>query len=150
MTVDVGSSSEISIHVRARGSEQGATIGWQRSSSGLVPVGALQERTVAKPAGGRLYLKRSVQSFDAGAGGPAPAGYNGEWPTSLPLPNGKLTLRLFVDQSSVEVFAGGGRVVLSAVMFPDSDNLEFQIASDSDTATLDALDLYELTGVRIH
>ena len=99
-----------------------------------------------------------MQSFDAGAGEPAPAGYNGEWPVafdgrttaSLPLPNGKLTLRLFVDQSSVEVFAGGGRVVLSAVMFPDSDNLEFQIASDSDTATLDALDLYELTGVRIH
>ena len=158
MTVDVGSSSKISIHVRARDSEQGATIGWQRSASGLVPVGALQERTVAKPAGGRLFLKRSVQSFDAGAGEPAPAGYNGEWPVafdgrttaSLPLTNGKHTLRLFVDQSSVEAFAGGGRVVLSAVMFPDSDNLEFQIASDSDTATLDALDLYELTGVRIH
>ena len=156
MTIDVGSSSAISIHVRALGSEQGATIGWRRSASGLAPVGALQERTVAKPMPGTLFLKRSAQSFDTG--GVVPNGYNGEWPvafdgrtrTSLPLPNGKLTLRLFVDQSSVEAFAGDGRVVLSAVMFPDSDSLELQIASDSDTAMLDALDLYELTGVRVN
>jgi sucrose-6-phosphate hydrolase SacC (GH32 family) len=156
MTLDVGSASAISVHVRARGSEQGATIGWRREASiGLPRGGDLRSvqpgSIVANSVDGTLFLRRSAQSFDAG--GSAPAGYNGEWPVafdgrtkaSLPLSNGKLTLRLLVDRSSVEAFAGDGRVVLSAVMFPDSDNLEFQIASGSGTATLEALDLYEIT-----
>ena len=156
MTLDVGSASSISIHVRARGSEQGATIGWRRESAmGLPRAGDMRSvqpgSIVANSVDGTLFLRRSAQSFDAG--GSAPAGYNGEWPVafdgrtkaSLPLSNGKLTLRLLVDRSSVEAFVGGGQVVLSAVMFPDSDNLEFQIASGSGTATLEALDLYEIT-----
>lgn len=160
MTLDIGSAPSISVHVRARGSEQGATIGWRRDAAigfprpddqRSVPSGNLTPSTVP----GSVFLKRSAQSFDAG--GSAPSGYNGEWPFAfdertravLPLPNGKLTLRLLVDQSSVEAFAGGGRVALSGVMFPDNDNLEFQIGSDGDVATLEALDLYELTSVQI-
>lgn len=154
MTLDVGSASTVSTHVRARGSEKGATIGWQRM--GLPLVGIQPGSIVAKPLAGRLFLKRSAQIFDTG--GSAPGGYNGEWPVAFDgrtvashtLPNGKLVLRLLVDQSSVEAFVGDGRVVLSAVIFPDSDNLEFQIESNSDTAMLDALDLYELTGVGVH
>ncbi len=156
MTIDVGSASSVSVHVRARGSEQGATIGWRRDAAiGFPRAGDLRSvqpgSIVANSVDGTLSLRRSAQSFDAG--GSAPAGYNGEWPVafdgrtkaSLPLPNGKLTLRLLVDRGSVEAFAGDGRVVLSAVMFPDSDNLEFQIASGSGMATLEALDLYEIT-----
>ncbi|HUG55414.1 MAG TPA: GH32 C-terminal domain-containing protein, partial [Vicinamibacteria bacterium] len=36
----------------------------------------------------------------------------------LPLEDGRLRLRVLVDASSVEVFGGGGRVVLTELVFP--------------------------------
>ena len=40
----------------------------------------------------------------------------------VPLTDGSLDLRIVVDGSSVEVFAGGGKAVLSAVVFPAADD----------------------------
>lgn len=47
----------------------------------------------------------------------------------LPLVNGELKLRVFVDRSSVEVFAGDGRVVLTALVFPDPGSTSWEFYS---------------------
>ncbi len=47
----------------------------------------------------------------------------------LPLANGELKLRIFVDRSSVEVFAGDGRVVFTALVFPNDANTAVEFYS---------------------
>lgn len=45
-------------------------------------------------------------------------GPGGERRAAVPLREGKLSLRIFVDKSSVEVFAGDGEVVMTARIYP--------------------------------
>jgi fructan beta-fructosidase len=46
------------------------------------------------------------------------------------LQNGKLQLRIFIDQSSIEVFTNDGEVVLSAVTFPSEKQLGIELFSN--------------------
>lgn len=52
------------------------------------------------------------------------------------LDGGVLRLRVIVDQCSVEVFAQGGRVVLSDLVFPLSGNLGAEVHAQGGTATV--------------
>jgi len=56
---------------------------------------------------------------------------------------GSLALRIFVDTCSVEVFAEGGRSVLSDLVFPDTTSTGIELLSDADTSVR-SLEIFRL------
>ncbi|MDR7158239.1 glycoside hydrolase family 32 protein [Arthrobacter sp. BE255] len=54
----------------------------------------------------------------------------------VPLEDGVLTVRVVVDQCSVEVFAQGGKVVLTDLIFPGPGNHGASVFAEGGTATL--------------
>ncbi|MET8546430.1 GH32 C-terminal domain-containing protein [Kitasatospora sp. NPDC004799] len=63
----------------------------------------------------------------------------------LPLdPQGRLDLRVLVDASSVEVYAGGGRLVLTDQVFPDPSDTGLALYADGGTARADSLTARQL------
>jgi sucrose-6-phosphate hydrolase SacC (GH32 family) len=56
---------------------------------------------------------------------------------------GSLALRIFVDTCSVEVFAEGGRTVLSDLVFPDTTSTGIELLSDADTSVR-SLEIFRL------
>ena len=67
-------------------------------------------------------------------------GFHGKFPSveSAPvaLEHGVLKLQIVVDHCSVEVFAQGGRVVLTDLIFPEAGNRENWLSSEGDAATI--------------
>jgi levanbiose-producing levanase len=57
----------------------------------------------------------------------------------LPLDNGLLRLDIIVDRGSVEVFANGGRTVLTDVVFPPADADRVSVFAERGTATFSGL-----------
>lgn len=53
-------------------------------------------------------------------------------------------LRLFVDRSSVEVFADDGKAVLTDLIFPDSDSMGLKIIGPAGDRIVRSLKIYEL------
>ncbi|MNE27356.1 Sucrose-6-phosphate hydrolase [compost metagenome] len=72
---------------------------------------------------GKLSLDRSRSGIGPG----------GVRQTSVPLVDGKLTLRIFVDKSSVEVFAGKGEVVMTARIYPNPDSTGIRLFSEGES-----------------
>lgn len=70
----------------------------------------------------------------------------GEREASLPLPNNILKLRIFVDKSSVEVFANDGQVVMSSRIYPDKGAHGIKFSS-SGVTKLNYLDFYKLKSI---
>ena len=103
--------------------------------------------------GNALYLDRRAPYI---AGSVAPAGFqkppDGDAfvaRTPLPLEHGtRLALRVIVDQSSVEVFGGDGRVAMSGIFFPDPADRGLAIATTGSGARILSLDVYELRDPR--
>jgi fructan beta-fructosidase len=58
--------------------------------------------------------------------------------------NGRLRLHIFVDHSSVEVFANDGQVTLSDSIFPSKESLGLELFSKYGATQLNALDFYDL------
>ncbi|MFC0216741.1 GH32 C-terminal domain-containing protein [Paenibacillus chartarius] len=52
----------------------------------------------------------------------------------LRLKEGKLKLRMFVDESSIEVFANDGEAVMSAIVFPDPTSSGLELTADAPEA----------------
>jgi len=107
------------------------SLGDARQVSVRVREGAGEATTVRYDADAeRLVLDRS----DAGAffheerfpGRSAP----------LSLSDGTLDLQLLVDRSSVEVFAAGGRVAMSNLVYPDPESVAVSLSADGGTAEL--------------
>lgn len=76
------------------------------------------------------------------------AGFIGQW-SSVPFAleatgtnHCLLKLRILVDRSSVEVFAGDGRVALSSLFFPNSSNRGFKLYATGGTAKIVSLVIY--------
>jgi len=59
--------------------------------------------------------------------------------------DGKICLRLFVDRSSVEVFANDGLVNMTERIFPAADSIGVEVFADGGEAMLNSLDIYELS-----
>ena len=57
--------------------------------------------------------------------------------------DGKLSLRIFVDHGSIEVFGENGRSVMTNLTFPESPYSTLTV-SGSGKATVDSLDIYEI------
>ena len=62
----------------------------------------------------------------------------------IKLKDGKLTLHLFVDTSSVEVFANGGSIALTDRIFPDPTSTGLKFFSEGGTAAITTIELYPL------
>jgi fructan beta-fructosidase len=58
--------------------------------------------------------------------------------------HGRIRLRVLVDWSSVEVFAGGGRRVITDQVFPSADSDGVELFADGGSATLDSLKVRHL------
>jgi len=58
--------------------------------------------------------------------------------------HGKVHLRILVDWSSVEVFADGGRRVITDQVFPSADSDGVELFADGGSATLDSLKIRQL------
>jgi sucrose-6-phosphate hydrolase SacC (GH32 family) len=61
--------------------------------------------------------------------------------------NKKIKLRIFVDQSSVEVFADGGKTVLTNLIFPAATDTKIELFSTNGTATVTALDAWQMGSI---
>ncbi|WP_339323322.1 glycoside hydrolase family 32 protein [Paenibacillus sp. FSL W8-0194] len=59
--------------------------------------------------------------------------------------SGQLALRIFVDRASVEVFANGGRVVMTDLIYPDHASTGISVAADDERLMIEALDIYDLS-----
>ena len=70
-------------------------------------------------------------------------GLVGEREVKTELVNNKLQLHVFVDKSSVEVFANNGDVTMSSRIFPDKNSLGIKFYSD-DTVKIEELEFYKI------
>ena len=61
--------------------------------------------------------------------------------------DGRVRLRIFVDQSSLEVFAQDGQVSLSALMFPSAESLGIATFSERGTTQLVRLEAWPLESI---
>jgi sucrose-6-phosphate hydrolase SacC (GH32 family) len=62
----------------------------------------------------------------------------------LPPLDGVVRLRLFVDRSSVELFANDGLVTITDQIFPSGDGLQIELFADGGDAAINQLDIYQL------
>ena len=58
--------------------------------------------------------------------------------------NGKITLRLFIDRSSIELFGNNGRFVMTNLVFPTSPYSTLAIQSKNGNAKLNDIKIYSL------
>ncbi|MNI94747.1 Levanase precursor [compost metagenome] len=56
-----------------------------------------------------------------------------------------LDLHIFVDRSSVEVFANHGQAVITDLIFPDGDSVGISLATDNERLLLASMSVYSLT-----
>ncbi len=70
----------------------------------------------------------------------------GEREASLPLVDNLLKLHIFVDKSSVEIFANDGQVVMSSRIYPDKNGNDVKFVSDGDVK-IKSLDFYKLKSI---
>lgn len=58
--------------------------------------------------------------------------------------NGKVTLRIFIDRSSIELFGNGGRFVMTNIVFPNEPYSTLSVSSAGGNARLNNLKIYSL------
>lgn len=108
----------------------------------LLQTGQGETRLGYEGAHARLYLDRSR----SGRADFHPK-FGGRHEAPLRLRDGRLRLHMFVDSSSVEVFANDGEVVLSALIFPSAGPRSLELFSKSGQPGLMELDLWELKSI---
>lgn len=64
---------------------------------------------------------------------------------TVALTDGRLVLRIVVDGSSVEIFAGDGRAVLSSLVFPEASDNKVELFAGGGKATAQDLSVTPLT-----
>ncbi|HEM7890775.1 MULTISPECIES: glycoside hydrolase family 32 protein [Burkholderia] len=70
--------------------------------------------------------------------------FSGEHIVDLPLEHGRLRLEIVVDRGSVEVFANGGRVALTDLIFPPPDADRVAVFAEHGRATFSGLTVTQL------
>lgn len=158
-------NSQIKIHLRAGNTKQGMVLAWRRTGS---DKGELSLTRSASEAGGATSELTQPESGFIGQWSSTsfplaaltierlmPSSKNAQLSRKLPISqvpvmvsgknNSLLKLRILVDRSSVEVFAGDGRVVLSSLFFPNSSDKEFKIYAKGGSAKILSLTVYPLS-----
>ncbi len=59
----------------------------------------------------------------------------------------ELTLDVFLDKSLLEVFANGGRVAMTRVVYAPADDLAVEVFSEQGTTYVDRIDVWEMKGI---
>jgi fructan beta-fructosidase len=62
-----------------------------------------------------------------------------------PLNAGKIVLRIFIDTSSIEVFANDGETVLTSLVFPATSDQVMKLATSNDALKIKDLTIWKLT-----
>ncbi|MCA0757119.1 GH32 C-terminal domain-containing protein [Paenibacillus sp. N4] len=75
------------------------------------------------------------------------AGFAEQMAAPLPLKDGKIKLRLFVDDSTLEVFAGEGEAVMTAILFPNPVSSGLELFAEGGKVTLDKGVYYPMRSV---
>jgi fructan beta-fructosidase len=70
--------------------------------------------------------------------------FAGKHESTLLVKDNKITLHVFVDQSSVEVFGNRGVTVLTDLIFPNPENKQIELYVKNGEARLNSLELYTL------
>jgi fructan beta-fructosidase len=70
--------------------------------------------------------------------------FPGKHSALLPLEDGVLRLQIFVDTCSVEVFGNAGQVVISDLIFPNTDDTGLEVYAVGGNVELISLDIWEL------
>jgi sucrose-6-phosphate hydrolase SacC (GH32 family) len=82
---------------------------------------------------------------------PENAGFSGKFRKYATAPleprDGTVRLQIFVDQSSVEVFANDGERTLTALMFPDPDSTGIELFSENGSTIVNNLRAWELRSI---
>jgi fructan beta-fructosidase len=73
--------------------------------------------------------------------------FSGVHAAPLPLDNGKVELHVFIDWSSVEVFAHDGVVTISDKIFPQPDSEGVEVFVEGGSATFDRIDAWALRSI---
>ena len=73
--------------------------------------------------------------------------FRGRHTAPLPVENGRVTLHVFVDWSSVEVFAADGEVVITDQIFPAPESDGVALYARGGTAHLVSLDAWPLDSI---
>ena len=70
--------------------------------------------------------------------------FAGRHSARLPVPDGLVRLRILVDRSVVEVFAGGGRVAITDRVFPDASSTGLSLYAKGGSAHIVSLDAWQV------
>jgi len=106
---------------------------------GNAPIGNAQETRIGyEPAASRLFVERARSGQI-----PAPI-FAQRRSAPVALAQGRIHLHVFVDASSVEVFADEGEVVLTSQVFPDPHSNGIEIYAEGGRARLQNLQLWTL------
>ncbi len=106
--------------------------------------------TLANPQGEKVVLNYNAAdrtlSFDRTQSGRTD--FSLDFPAVTVAPtfesNGKLSLRLFVDRSSIEVFANGGRSCMTNLVFPSQPYSSLSLTAPKGNARLNSLEIYNI------
>lgn len=71
-------------------------------------------------------------------------GFAEQMSAPLKLKDGKLKLRFFVDEASLEVFANDGEAVVSSLIFPDPTSNRLELIASEGKVTLDKAQFYPM------
>jgi fructan beta-fructosidase len=121
-TLTAGTASQFGINVRA-GNGQLTQVGYDTTTQ-------------------KLYIDRT-KSGDSSFSGTFAAVHQ----APLALTQGKLTLRIIVDASSVEVFADQGEVTLTDTIYPDPSNTGLSVFATNGTAQVSTLTAWQLNSI---
>ncbi|MGF9914822.1 glycoside hydrolase family 32 protein [Paenibacillus ehimensis] len=70
--------------------------------------------------------------------------FRGVHAAKLQSPGATIDLQIYVDRSSVEVFANGGQAVITDLIYPEGDALGISLTADDDRLLLASLSVYEM------
>ncbi|MNV99961.1 Levanase precursor [compost metagenome] len=65
----------------------------------------------------------------------------------LQLDNGRVSLHIFLDSSSVEVFANDGKTVMTDLIFPASGSKELELFAEAGAAKIVSLEVDHLNSI---
>ena len=116
------------------------------SSAGLkVLTGANGDETVIgySARAGRVYIDRTR----SGAAANGLPGFLGVQSAALKVRNGKIDLRILIDHSIVEVFAGDGERVLTDLVYPAIASDGLKLFAEGGTAKVQKLAVYDVRSI---
>jgi len=67
--------------------------------------------------------------------------------TPLTPKNGKIQLHIYVDQSSIEIFANDGEATMSALIFPNAESRAISLLAPNGGVTIESLVAWELDSI---